>query len=133
MNESVMRAIGIAFAALLAGLLLKRMREELSLGIRIAAIVLIFLIIIGGIREVLTAVTEWIAIAAFGEYAESMIRAIGLAFLCKICGDICRDCGENGLAGCVESAGKIGILLLCVPMVQELLETATVLWQIGNE
>ena len=91
MNESVMRAIGIAFAALLAGLLLKRMREELSLGIRIAAIVLIFIIIIGGIREVLTAVTEWIAIDIFGEYAESMIRAIGLAFLCKVCYDI--SCG----------------------------------------
>ena len=132
MNESVMKAVYIAFAALLAGLLLKRMREELSIGVRIGAVVLIFAIVIGGIREILEAVSTLISTESLRGYAEPMVRAVGLAFLCKICADICRDCGENGLANGVENAGKIGILLLCLPMVRELLETASELWRIGD-
>ena len=132
MSDGVVRAIGIALVALLASLLLRRMREEISACVRIGAVLLIFFAVLGSIRQVLDAATAFMGSATLGGYAEPMIRAIGLAFLCRICADICRDCGESGLAGGIESAGKAGILLLCLPLVQRLLETATELWQMGE-
>lgn len=132
MNDGVVRAIGIALVALLAALLLKRMREELSACVRIGAVILIFAVVLGSIRQVLGSVTSFVSDTALGGYAEPMIRAIGLAFLCRICADICRDCGEGGLAGGIESVGKVGILLLCLPLVQRLLETAAELWKMGE-
>lgn len=132
MDESMMKVALIAFTALFAGLLLKKLHEELSVGVRIGGTVLIFVIVMNGVGRVLDAFSSLFTGHDMSGFAENMVRAVGLAFLCKICADICRDCGENGLAGGVESAGKIGILLLALPMVRELLETASEFLEMGG-
>jgi stage III sporulation protein AD len=38
--------------------------------------------------------------------------------------EICRDCGENTLASRVELAGKAGIVLISLPIIQQLFEIA---------
>ena len=55
-------------------------------------------------------------------YGEIMLKGLGIAVLCRICSDICRDCGEPTAAAGVESAGKIGLLILALPAVGEVLE-----------
>ena len=132
MEISMMKVALISVTALLAGLLLKRLREELSIGVRIGGTVLIFVIVMVGVKDLFASFSDLLSMTSFSGYAEPMIRAVGLAFLCKICADICRDCGENGLASGVESAGKIGILLLAFPMMKELLETASVFWSMSE-
>ena len=57
-------------------------------------------------------------------YSRVLIKTLGLALLTKICSDICRDCGEGTLASCVELCGKLAILLLCIPMIGELMDYA---------
>ena len=65
-------------------------------------------------------------------YARVLIKALGIAVLTECCASVCRECGENGAAGGVELTGKINILLLCVPLIQEILSTASELMQMGS-
>ena len=47
--------------------------------------------------------------------------AFGIAFLSHITAEICRECGEAAIGSYVELAGKLEILVLCLPLVKELL------------
>lgn len=53
-----------------------------------------------------------------------MIKALGVAVCCQLTADICRDCGECSSAARVELAGKIGILLLSLPLIADIVKIA---------
>ena len=54
-------------------------------------------------------------------YASLLFRCLGIALCAEIVSSLCRDGGENGLATAVEMGGKILLLLLLLPTVEELL------------
>ena len=53
-----------------------------------------------------------------------LFKALGITLLAQNCADLCRDCGENGAAAGVEWVGRLEILLLCLPLIKELLAVA---------
>jgi len=57
-------------------------------------------------------------------YAEFLCKALGIAFLTQCCAELCRESGENGAANGVELVGKVEILLLSLPLINEILSTA---------
>lgn len=54
-----------------------------------------------------------------------LFKAVGVSFLCSVAAELCRACGETGLAGTVESVGRLVILLLSLPVLKFLLDGAT--------
>ena len=57
-----------------------------------------------------------------------MLKSLGLAFVTQTTAEICRDAGESAVASKVELIGRAEILLLCLPMLRELMSiTAEVL------
>ena len=68
----------------------------------------------------------------FSQYSTLLFKALGIAVLTQICAQMCRECGEGGIASGVELVGKIEILLLCIPLIEELLSLAQELLQIGG-
>ena len=65
-------------------------------------------------------------------YATILLKALGIAFLTHCAADLCKESGEVGLATGVESVGKLEILLLCLPLMEELLAVAKGLLSIGG-
>ena len=57
-----------------------------------------------------------------GEYAALILKALGVALTAGTCADVCRDCGENAVAAKIDSAGRIGILLLALPVLRSVIE-----------
>ena len=64
-----------------------------------------------------------------GRYADVMLRALGVALLTRICTDVCKDTGQSAVAGGVELAGKLVILMLCLPMIREIIGYAAQILQ----
>lgn len=58
------------------------------------------------------------------EYSKVLLKAVGICFICQFSSDICKDSGQSALAGKVELAGKILILISSLPLMEEILETA---------
>ena len=44
-----------------------------------------------------------------------------MTLLAQTTGDICRDCGENAVAGKIEFAAKCAIMLLSLPVIKNIL------------
>ena len=62
--------------------------------------------------------------AATRPYAVLLFRCRGIALCAEIVSSLCRDGGENGLATAVEMGGRLVLLLLLLPTVEELLAVA---------
>ena len=86
------------------------------------------LCVAGGCLTLLSPVLGWMReLAAAGGMSDRLsllLRGLGVALLTQICTDVCRQSGEATLANGVEMAGKAELLLLCLPLLRELIEAA---------
>ena len=59
----------------------------------------------------------------YGTYFKLLIKIIGITYLAEFSADLCKDAGANTLASQIELFGKLSILVLCMPILNSLLET----------
>ena len=104
--------------------LVKQLRQEL-VPLTVAVIGVVFLgYLIINLKPVLDFISNTAKESGMGGYFTILIKALAVALSCQVCAEICRDCGENTLASKVELAGKIGIIILSLPILQQLLTMA---------
>lgn len=131
MAGELWRICGLSILCTVAAWLLARLGGELVGPVRVAGGVLIFGVLILGMGETLSSLRELFGGSGVSRYADLMLRALGLSLLSTICSDLCRDCGEGSLAGGVEMAGKLSIVVLCLPLVEEIMEMAAEILSLG--
>ncbi len=74
-----------------------------------------------------SAVDKIMEIADMGagtEYVALMLRGLGICVLCRISSDICRESGQAGVASAVESAGRLALVLLALPVINDIIAFA---------
>ena len=49
-----------------------------------------------------------------------LYKTVGIAFVVRLCGSLCRDAGESALAAAVESTGTVCALLAALPLLREM-------------
>lgn len=57
------------------------------------------------------------------QYLPMLFKAVGAAYVCEFCSGICKDAGYGGIAGQVETMGKMYILLIGMPILFALMES----------
>ncbi len=122
MSPFVVCAFGVFVCCLIAAL--RQLRPEIaSIAVAVSG-VLVFGYIAEGLLPFLTFVKGIAYQTGVESYFTLMLKALAVSFACKMSADICRDCGENSLANRVELAGKVGIVLISIPVVTQLFEIA---------
>lgn len=58
---------------------------------------------------------------AQAESAAILFKSLGICFVVQIACDACRDLGESAIAAKVEMAGKIAVLVLALPLFEQIL------------
>ena len=119
---------GLALVSLVVLLVLRQLKPEWGALVRMAAAVAAAGFILTALSGVLSLVEELSSISGEALPADTwgiLLRALGVAFLTEIAASICRDSGEGGLAGWVEMAGRVEILLLSFPLIRTVLSTVS--------
>lgn len=62
-----------------------------------------------------------------GMYIETMLKAFGVALISHLCAEVCRECKSAALADAVIFAGKLELLLLCLPLITKILKSTAAL------
>ncbi|ARP51263.1 stage III sporulation protein AD [Ruminococcaceae bacterium CPB6] len=120
--------IGAALTAAVFAALLRRTNSEYAVVLRTAAGVLIVLEILQAVLPALREISGLLSSAGVGgEYSGILLRALGVVFLTQFAADACRDAEETALASKVELAGRVGILVLALPLFARVASIASAL------
>ena len=113
-------AIGIICALLFV--VLKNYATGFVLPSRVAATILIFGIILT-LSEPLLKYIKNLSSENFSiEYLSLILKAISIAYITQVTSEICRDCDESMLANGIDAVGKIEILILSLPLIDQIMD-----------
>lgn len=113
-------------------LILKEWRAALLPLARIALVLVFGFALLKSASPALLYLKELAQIDGIATYGTLLFKALGIAVLTQICAQMCRECGEGGIAVGVEAVGKTELLLLCIPLFEEILSFAQELLQFGG-
>lgn len=118
----ILQIIGIALIGVIAALIVKPHHKHIAIQISIATAIIIFLSVstaLGGAVEKIMQLAGKFDVDV--DYIGIVIRLIGIAYICQIACEVCRDAGENAIAANVELGGKVLVLLYSLPIIEGLL------------
>lgn len=122
-----MEIIKIALIALVGILLavpMKSYKAEYSIYIGLAVCLLILTYSINYFTRILTGMESLQTYLGDNfQYLSILFKAIGAAYVCEFCSAICKDAGYIGMAGQVETVGKMYILLIGMPVLFALMQS----------
>lgn len=121
----VLKMCGVAVLCAFACMLLRQLKGELVPLLRIGGGLVLLIALVFYIGSTFSDLLEVLRMGGGTRYSSVLLKALGIAFVTKICADICKDCGEGTLSDGVGLGGKIAILSLCIPLINELIGYAT--------
>lgn len=117
-----MKICAIALLASLCFSVVRRVYSGFDVPLKVTASVVFFGLVLGLASPLFSYISELVSSSELGEWQGVLFGAFGVALMSHTTAELCRDCGENSVAGFAELAGKVEILLLCLPLVKALLE-----------
>ena len=121
---SVFKIVLMGLAAVLLAMQVKQTKPEYGIYISIA----VGVFVMAYAASQLTIITEGLQkkaafISEDMQYLTILFKVIGIAYLCEFASNICKDSGYQSVAGHVELAGKLTILVMSMPIIMSLLDT----------
>ncbi|MBQ9802264.1 MAG: stage III sporulation AC/AD family protein [Clostridia bacterium] len=119
---SILQVAGIALLAAMVILLLREMRAAAAPPVRLVTTLVLFGAALGLYAPLLTRVRTLFALGDGGALVTAVLRAVGIGMVCEFSAAFCRDLGENTIAEGVLLFGRLEILLLAMPLVDDLIQ-----------
>ena len=115
-------AIGVA-AAILA-VWIKSVKSEYGIWILLAAGMIMGMFCLGKV-ETMVLELQFLQsyFSDYGAYIKLLLKVLGITYLSEISANLCKDAGAATMASQIELFGKLSILVLCMPIVNSLIQT----------
>ena len=114
----------IGLAGVLIAIPIKSQKAEYGVYIGLAVCLLILTYSINYFTAILTVMERLQGYLGDSfQYLSLLFKAVGAAYICEFCSGICKDAGYGGVAGQVETMGKMYILLIGMPVLFALMES----------
>lgn len=122
---NILGIAGIAICAAVVAAMLRRYHQEYAVLVGIAAGIVILIEILTSIAPAVQQISRLLNSAGISsQYEVILLKTLGICFLAQFAADACRDAGESVLASKMELAGKISILILSLPLFEQIAKTA---------
>lgn len=122
----VFKIIGIALSCVMLSVVLKQYKGEYQVLIALSCGLLLFFLSLEYIEEIFYELSSMVSRAGINAgYFALMLKAVGIACLCEIGVNLCRDAGESAIGSKLEFAGKLILLFLSLPVFVEVLSVLT--------
>lgn len=128
----IYKTCALALICICVAAFLKQMKADLLPPLRIAAIILLSFGAIYAAEPLITYLRTLSQTPLLSEHSVILFKAVGMAILTQCCAELCRECGEAGIANGVETAGKVQLLLLALPLLEEVFTMASQLLELGG-
>lgn len=121
-TELLVTAVGLLLCGALLSAVLRSQRPELAVCLSLLAGALVVGLLLGQLTPLISALRRMTALGGVGENRLGVVlRGAGICLVTRLAADTCRDAGDTALAGKAELTGRILLLLLAVPLYEEIL------------
>lgn len=121
---STLRMVGVALLAAMLLLLLRELRPTTAPPLRLAVSVFFFGGALSLLAPALLRLQTLLSLAEGEDYTRLLLTAVGIALATELAAGLCRDLGEGGVAEGLLFFGRAEILLLALPLVDQLVDLA---------
>ena len=119
-------AVGVLLCAAVLATVLRAQRPELALGLSVAAGTVVAGLLLKEWIPLVSALRRMLTRGGLSDTGLSaVLRAAGVCFVTQWTADTCRDAGQIALAGKAELTGRVLLLLITVPLFEQVLSLIT--------
>lgn len=119
----IIRVIGIALLTTFAAIILKQQRPELSLIVTLSGGLIILLMFTQGLSSIVESLNAIVYRTGIrSDIFVALLRIIGIGYLTEFASGVCQDADNPSMAQKVTLAGKVLILILAIPIINNLIE-----------
>lgn len=123
--EAVIKISLIGFASVLLGTVLFESKKEYSVLLKISAVAAVFLIAIKtGADKLKEFIFQANRLEGQSEVLTVLFKGAVICILTGVICDLCRENGNHALSGAIETAARIIIIILALPLIDAVMETA---------
>lgn len=114
-----------AVVAVVFAVLLKKYNPEIAMLTTLITGVIIFSAVLSALSPAIELLNRFSTLApGADENVGILLKSIGICYICQFSADSCRDSGQSALASKIELAGKVAVVLLCLPLLEEIVNLA---------
>ncbi|MDR2560041.1 MAG: stage III sporulation protein AC/AD protein family [Oscillospiraceae bacterium] len=118
--------VGLGLVAAVLSIILRQYNREFGLYIPLLAGIIILITVIVAMRPALDTVNNLMTAANMNNiYGQTLLKGLAVCYLTQLATDACKDAGETAIAGKLELAGKIAVVILSLPLFNSLVELIT--------
>ncbi|MCI1859722.1 MAG: stage III sporulation protein AD [Sporolactobacillus sp.] len=119
----IFQIVGLGLAATLLAIVLKEKNPAYALLLTLIVGTFIFILLIDQIRLVMDMLGNIAGRAKLNDaYIATVLKIIGIAYVAEFGAQLAKDAGQSALAGKIELAGKIMILVLAIPILTAIVD-----------
>lgn len=120
----IFQIVGIGLITTILVMVIKQQKPEMAIQLTILFGVLILLFMVDKIAGVVTVLKNLSTrVNINSTYITIIFKIIGIAYIAEFGSQICRDAGEGVIAGKIELAAKILIMLIALPIMIAIMES----------
>lgn len=122
---NIYQIMGIAMIAIVMCILFKQFKPEYVLFISITTGILIFgsvlTTLVPTFKTIETVLTQY---KSGNMYITAILKTLGVCYVTTFITDCCNDCGQTVIASKVSLAGKVSIVVISLPLFDNLIKQA---------
>lgn len=117
--------IALCIITALLALSLRGQRPEFAMLLSLCCGIFVLLNLLGQMNGILSGLERVMAgLSGQSDLTGIILKALGICIVAELGSQCCRDAGEAAIAAKVELAAKTALVLMCMPVFTQLLETA---------
>jgi len=117
----IIEICGIALITAICALGLKKYAPETAVLLVITGGAFIIVSVLSRVSPVIEQINN---LTSTGEYAEILIKSLGICVICQFVSETCKDAGQGALASKVEFSSRVAVIITALPMFRNILNTA---------
>ena len=119
----IIKIVGIGLITVIASMLVKPIKPEVSIIIGLCGGVLILIQTINYVIDIIDAFSSIIDKTGLDTgLLKTLLKIIGVGYLTEFSANLCNDAGSSSVADKILFAGKIIILVMALPIVTSIIE-----------
>jgi stage III sporulation protein AD len=119
----IFKIVMIGLVAALLASIIKEQKPQVAVMLGMATGIIIFLLMLSKVTLVIQALQNIASKADINVvYLNTVLKIIGISYIASLGVELCKDAGQNSIAGKIEFAGKILIIVLALPILMAVMD-----------